>query len=99
MPTQKNFLIRVLDEEGIAVRSGTQCAMPLHKALGIKASARASKIPKNKYSNRCNSLSQTYFPRPCKTGFEPGNEDRIKISAAYDATKDHAMRVSRALFG
>jgi cysteine desulfurase/selenocysteine lyase len=32
----------VLNEEGIAIRSGHHCAMPLHKKLGIAASARAS---------------------------------------------------------
>ncbi len=32
----------VLDEEGVAIRSGHHCAMPLHDKLGIPASARAS---------------------------------------------------------
>jgi cysteine desulfurase/selenocysteine lyase len=32
----------VLDDEGIAVRAGHHCAMPLHEKLGINASARAS---------------------------------------------------------
>jgi cysteine desulfurase / selenocysteine lyase len=32
----------VLDRDGIAVRAGHHCAMPLHEALGIPASARAS---------------------------------------------------------
>ncbi|MBS3131223.1 cysteine desulfurase [Candidatus Woesearchaeota archaeon] len=32
----------VLDSEGIAVRAGHHCAMPLHSLLGIPASARAS---------------------------------------------------------
>lgn len=32
----------ILDEEGIAVRSGHHCAMPLHKRLGIESSCRAS---------------------------------------------------------
>src|SRR5205823_12147787 len=31
-----------LDRHGIAVRAGHHCAMPLHKRLGITASARAS---------------------------------------------------------
>ena len=31
-----------LDRHGIAVRAGHHCAMPLHKRLGIAASARAS---------------------------------------------------------
>uniref|UniRef100_A0A832DUT6 Cysteine desulfurase n=1 Tax=candidate division WWE3 bacterium TaxID=2053526 RepID=A0A832DUT6_UNCKA len=35
-------LATVLDEEGIAIRSGNHCAMPLHDRLGIVASARAS---------------------------------------------------------
>jgi cysteine desulfurase / selenocysteine lyase len=32
----------VLDSEGIAVRSGHHCTMPLHEAMGITASVRAS---------------------------------------------------------
>jgi cysteine desulfurase/selenocysteine lyase len=32
----------VLDQDGIAVRAGHHCAMPLHEALGVPASARAS---------------------------------------------------------
>jgi cysteine desulfurase/selenocysteine lyase len=32
----------VLDDEGVAVRAGHHCAMPLHEKLGIPASARAS---------------------------------------------------------
>lgn len=32
----------ILDEDGIAVRSGHHCAMPLHEHLGISASTRAS---------------------------------------------------------
>ncbi|QQG39269.1 MAG: cysteine desulfurase [Candidatus Woesearchaeota archaeon] len=35
-------LSTVLDEEGIAIRSGHACAMPLHDKLGITASARVS---------------------------------------------------------
>ena len=35
-------LATVLDQEGIAIRSGHHCAMPLHERLGIGASARAS---------------------------------------------------------
>lgn len=36
-------LATLLDQKGIAVRAGHQCAMPLHReALGIEASARAS---------------------------------------------------------
>jgi cysteine desulfurase/selenocysteine lyase len=32
----------VLDREGIAVRAGHHCAMPLHERLGVPATARAS---------------------------------------------------------
>jgi cysteine desulfurase/selenocysteine lyase len=32
----------VLDSEGICIRAGHHCAMPLHEALGVHASARAS---------------------------------------------------------
>jgi cysteine desulfurase/selenocysteine lyase len=32
----------VLDDEGVAIRAGHHCAMPLHEKLGIPASARAS---------------------------------------------------------
>ena len=32
----------ILDSEGVAVRAGHHCAMPLHSVLGIAASARAS---------------------------------------------------------
>jgi cysteine desulfurase/selenocysteine lyase len=32
----------VLDDEGVAVRAGHHCAMPLHEKLGIPASARVS---------------------------------------------------------
>lgn len=35
-------LATILDNEGIAVRSGHHCTMPLHRRLGIAASARAS---------------------------------------------------------
>jgi len=35
-------LAQILDGEGIAIRSGFHCAMPLHTRLGIPASARAS---------------------------------------------------------
>lgn len=33
---------QLLDRQGVAVRAGHHCAMPLHKRLGIAASARAS---------------------------------------------------------
>jgi cysteine desulfurase/selenocysteine lyase len=32
----------LLDKDGVAVRAGHHCAMPLHQRLGINASARAS---------------------------------------------------------
>ncbi|TSC53344.1 MAG: cysteine desulfurase/selenocysteine lyase [Microgenomates group bacterium LiPW_16] len=35
-------LAQILDGEGVAIRSGHHCAMPLHARLGISASARAS---------------------------------------------------------
>ena len=33
---------RLLDEEGIAIRSGHHCAQPLMRRLGVAATARAS---------------------------------------------------------
>ena len=33
---------QVLDERGIAVRAGHHCAWPLHRAIGVQASTRAS---------------------------------------------------------
>ncbi len=35
-------LSQVLDAEGVAVRAGHHCAWPLHRALGVQASTRAS---------------------------------------------------------
>jgi cysteine desulfurase/selenocysteine lyase len=35
-------IAQLLDRQGIAVRAGHHCAMPLHKRLGISASTRAS---------------------------------------------------------
>ena len=35
-------MAQLLDRQGIAVRAGHHCAMPLHKRLGVNASARAS---------------------------------------------------------
>ncbi len=35
-------IAQLLDRQGIAVRAGHHCAMPLHKRLGLGASARAS---------------------------------------------------------
>jgi len=32
----------ILDSEGVAVRAGHHCAMPLHKKMGLSATARAS---------------------------------------------------------
>jgi len=33
---------QLLDAEGVAVRAGHHCAMPLHDRLGVPATARAS---------------------------------------------------------
>jgi len=35
-------LATVLDQDGVAIRSGNHCAMPLHTHFKINASARAS---------------------------------------------------------
>jgi cysteine desulfurase/selenocysteine lyase len=35
-------IAQILDEEGLAIRAGHHCAMPLHQKLGVSASARAS---------------------------------------------------------
>ena len=35
-------LTHALDNQGVAIRAGHHCAMPLHQRLGITASARAS---------------------------------------------------------
>jgi cysteine desulfurase/selenocysteine lyase len=35
-------LASLLDQEGIAIRAGHHCAMPLHQKLGLAATARAS---------------------------------------------------------
>ena len=35
-------LTHVLDNQGVAIRAGHHCAMPLHQRLGVPASARAS---------------------------------------------------------
>ena len=35
-------IAQVLDEEGVAIRAGHHCAMPLHSKLGLAATARAS---------------------------------------------------------
>ena len=35
-------LATFFDQEGVAIRAGHHCAMPLHKKLGIAATARAS---------------------------------------------------------
>lgn len=35
-------LASILDEQGIAIRTGHHCAMPLHRKLGIESSARVS---------------------------------------------------------
>ena len=33
---------QVLDDRGVAVRAGHHCAWPLHRALGVQSSTRAS---------------------------------------------------------
>ncbi len=40
--THPHDIAQLLDEDGIAVRAGHHCAMPLHKIMGINATARAS---------------------------------------------------------
>ena len=35
-------LAQLLDRDGVAIRAGQHCAMPLHQKLGLVASARAS---------------------------------------------------------
>ncbi len=35
-------LATILNRDGIAIRSGHHCAQPLHRSLGLAASARAS---------------------------------------------------------
>jgi cysteine desulfurase/selenocysteine lyase len=39
---QANDLAMVMDEQGVAVRAGHHCAMPLHARMGVSASTRAS---------------------------------------------------------
>ena len=41
----------VLDNEGIAIRAGHHCAMPLHDKLGLQATARASFYVYNEHSD------------------------------------------------
>jgi cysteine desulfurase/selenocysteine lyase len=40
--THPHDLAQLLDRHGVAIRAGHHCAMPLHRRLGIPASARAS---------------------------------------------------------
>jgi len=50
-----------LDEQGIAVRSGHHCAMPLMKRLGITAATRASFYiynTKEEIDRLCDALEQ-----------------------------------------
>ncbi|MDX1615878.1 MAG: aminotransferase class V-fold PLP-dependent enzyme, partial [Candidatus Promineifilaceae bacterium] len=35
-------IAQILDQDGVAIRAGHHCAMPLHHRLGVAASARAS---------------------------------------------------------
>ena len=39
---QAHDLAMALDEQGVAVRAGHHCAMPLHARMGVSASTRAS---------------------------------------------------------
>jgi cysteine desulfurase/selenocysteine lyase len=39
---QANDLAMAMDEQGVAVRAGHHCAMPLHARMGVSASTRAS---------------------------------------------------------
>lgn len=41
-PMHPHDIAQLLDEDGIAIRAGHHCAMPLHRKLGISSSARAS---------------------------------------------------------
>ena len=41
-PLQPLDIALMLDSQGIAVRSGSQCAIPLHKRLGLTGSVRVS---------------------------------------------------------
>jgi cysteine desulfurase / selenocysteine lyase len=41
---------QVLDDRGVAVRAGHHCAWPLHRALGVQASVRASFYPYNTHA-------------------------------------------------
>ncbi len=43
-------LAQLLDQQGIAIRAGHHCAMPLHEQLGLAASARASFYLYNTFS-------------------------------------------------
>ena len=53
---------QVLDELGIAVRTGHHCAWPLHRALGVQASTRAT-------------LLRVQHPR---RGRRPGGRDPLR---------------------
>ena len=40
--THPHDVAQILDHEGIAVRAGHHCAMPLHRKFGLVATTRAS---------------------------------------------------------
>jgi cysteine desulfurase/selenocysteine lyase len=40
--THPHDIAQILDHEGIAIRAGHHCAMPLHHSYNVVASARAS---------------------------------------------------------
>lgn len=61
-------LAQMLDAEGITVRAGHHCAMPLHDCLGIPASARASFYLYNTFAE-IDALIEALFK--AKKGFAP----------------------------
>ena len=50
----------VIDRQGVAVRAGTHCAMPLLERFGVTSTCRASF---GLYNTRRKSIS---WPRPCR---------------------------------
>src|SRR2546430_17649970 len=57
---------QVLDELGIAVRTGHHCAWPLHRALGVQASTRASFYVYNTRSEEHTSELQSQSNLVCR---------------------------------
>ncbi|EUA34958.1 aminotransferase class-V family protein [Mycobacterium xenopi 3993] len=70
---------QVLDDEGIAVRVGHHCALPLHRRFGLAATARRR------------SLSTT--PSRRLTGWWPGSVARWSSSSAIASAAKPAQRV------